>query len=269
MKIACVQLCSGTDMDANIEQASQCIRAAHARGAQFIATPENTHLMQSNTEALFARIKPEETCSAVSHFKALAKELSIDLLIGSLAIKIEDRKAANRSFLFGSDGQTKARYDKIHMFDVEINAVESWRESANYRAGNTPVITPVGQFNVGMSICYDLRFADLYKYYAQSGAHILTIPAAFTAVTGKAHWEVLLRARAIETSSYVVAPAQGGHHENGRETWGRSMIINPWGEIIAHMDDASPGFCMADVSMEAVASARQKIPAWQNETQLP
>jgi len=264
MKAACIQLCSGTDIVANIDAAETLIRAAHKDGADFIVTPENTSLMQVDTKALFAAIKPEVETKAVDHFAALAKELGIDLLIGSMAIKVEGNKAANRSFLFGPDGGIKARYDKINMFDVEINETEIWKESTNYRAGVKPTLTSVNGFKLGLSICYDLRFAALYKHYAQAGAQILTVPSAFTAVTGKAHWEVLLRARAIETSSYVIAPAQGGLHENGRSTWGHSMIVDPWGEIIAGLDHDKPGYCIADISREKLQDVRGKIPAWQN-----
>ena len=264
MRAACIQLCSGTDMQANIARAEELIRAAHRDGAAFITTPENTTLMQVSTKALFAEITEEKDSAAVTHFAALAKELGIDLLIGSMAMKVSEGKAANRSFLFGPDGSIKARYDKIHMFDVEINETERWKESANYRAGTKSVLTEVGGLKLGLSVCYDLRFADMYKAYAQQGAQILAVPAAFTAVTGEAHWEVLLRARAIETSSYVIAPAQGGQHQNGRATWGHSMIINPWGEIITQVDNDQPSYCIADIDAAAIDDVRARIPAWQN-----
>ncbi|MBL4870492.1 MAG: carbon-nitrogen hydrolase family protein, partial [Robiginitomaculum sp.] len=199
MKAACVQLCCGTDVAVNIEAAETLIRAAHKDGAVFIATPENTNLMHSSTHELFEKISDEEKCKTLQHFKALARELEIDLLIGSLAVRYSDHKAANRSFLIGKDGQIKSQYDKMHLFDVDINETETWRESDNYVAGKTPILTSVGDMGVGLSICYDLRFASLYKHYAKSGAHVLSVPAAFTTVTGAAHWRVLLRARAIET----------------------------------------------------------------------
>ena len=208
----------GPDIAANLAQAERLIRAAHKDGAQFIVSPENTLIMQSATQALFANIKTEDKTQAVQVFSNLAAELGIDLLIGSMAIKVSAAKAANRSFLFGPDGKIKARYDKIHMFDVTINAQETWRESAHFRAGSTPVMADIEGFLLGMSICYDLRFANLYKYYARRGAHIISVPAAFTAITGAAHWQILLRARAIETSAYIVAAAQGGAHTGGRST---------------------------------------------------
>ncbi len=268
MLAACIQLCSGRDIDKNIEQTDAWIRAAHKEGATLIATPENTHLIHGGTKELFEKISFEGDCLALAHFKKLAKELSIDLLIGSLAIKLSDTKAANRSFLIGCGGQVTASYDKIHLFDVEINEQETWRESDNYSAGKHPVVAPVGDMKLGLSICYDLRFASLYKYYANMGANILSVPAAFTQITGKAHWQALLRARAIETSSYVMAPAQGGLHETGRATWGHSMIVDPWGEIIAILDHDNPGYCMAEISKQKVESIRKKIPAWQQETHL-
>lgn len=268
MLAACIQLCAGQDIDKNIEQVDALIRAAHKDGARFIATPENTHLMHASTKELFAKISYEGECRALVHFKALAKELSIDLLIGSVAIKLSNTKAANRSFLIGQDGRVKASYDKIHLFDVEINEQEIWRESDNYTAGENPALGQISDMGLGLSICYDLRFASLYKQYAKMGAHIMTVPAAFTQITGKAHWQVLLRARAIETSSYAIAPAQGGLHENGRSTWGHSMIIDPWGEVIAHLDHDKPGYCVAEVSKDKVESIRAKIPAWQQETSL-
>ncbi|PHR92866.1 MAG: amidohydrolase [Robiginitomaculum sp.] len=269
MRAACIQLCSGLDIDANIDHTDTLIRKAHKAGARFVATPENTHFMGGGAQALFAAISPEADCRAVAHFGALAKELSIDLLIGSLAVKLSDTKAANRSFLFGPDGLIKARYDKLHMFDVEINEVETWRESANYTAGTKAVLADVADIKLGLSICYDLRFAALYKHYAKSGAQLLSVPSAFTAVTGEAHWQVLLRARATETSAYVIAPAQGGIHADGRATWGHSLIIDPWGKVLAGLDHDKPGYCLADIDPSLVADIRRRLPAWQQETILP
>ncbi len=268
MRAAVINLRCGGDIAANLETAAHYIRAAHADGAKLIATPENTLLMQPGSKKLFAAIQPETDTQGVKFFSALSKELEVDLLIGSMAIKLSERQAANRSFLFGPDGEIKARYDKIHMFDVTINETETWQESANYQAGDTPVIAETGGFNLGMSICYDLRFANLYKYYARAGAHIMSIPSAFTTVTGKAHWKALLRARAIETSAYVLAPAQGGLHEGGRATWGRSMIVDPWGEVIAVLDHDDPGFVCADISITKLLDIRGRIPAWGQETPL-
>ena len=269
MRAACIQLCSSTDIAANLETAETLIRAAHDKGATFITTPENTSILQKSSRSLFKVIANEEECQPVQFFSRLAKELSIDLLIGSMAIKVSEGKAANRSYLFGRNGQIKARYDKMHLFDVTINEQETWRESATYQAGLKPTVVGVGDFKLGMSICYDLRFPALYKYYVSKGANVLSVPSAFTPVTGKAHWKTLLKARAIETSSYVIAPAQGGTHEDGRSTWGHSMIVSPWGKVIASVDNDRPGICVADISLEDLEAVRAKIPAWYQDTLLP
>ena len=269
MHTACIQMCCGTDIAKNLKDAEALIRAAHAEEAAFIATPENTLLMQENRAHLFTAITSEDRSEALSFFAALAKELGIHLLIGSMAMKVADDKAANRSFLFGPEGQLVARYDKIHLFDVDINAQERWKESSYIEAGTKPVLAPIADFTLGLSICYDLRFAALYKHYAHAGANLISVPSAFTAVTGKAHWETLLKARAIETSSYVIAPAQGGHHGNGRVTWGHSMIVDPWGRVIATLDHDGPGFCIADLDMDVITRVRAQIPAWNQQTQLP
>ena len=258
VRAAVINLRCGGDISANLAQAEALIRAAHQDGAQFISTPENTLVMTENTKALFAAITPEEQTIGLPFFSALAKELAIDLHIGSMAIKVEDGKAANRTYLFGPDGQIKARYDKIHMFDVTINATETWKESANYRAGQNPVITKVGDFNLGLSICYDLRFAGLYRALAQAGAEILLVPAAFSPVTGAAHWEPLLRARAIENGAFVVASAQTGKHDDGRETYGHSMVVDPWGRVLCNMRK-SVGIRQVTLDISKVADARAMI----------
>jgi len=262
---ALIQLRSGITVQENLDTASALIRQAVIDGAKFIVTPEMTHILQRSPKRLFASITDETNDSGVKHFAALANELSIDLLIGSLAIKTGDKRAVNRSYLFGKDGSLKARYDKIHLFDVTVSRAETWKESNIYDRGETAVTANIDGAILGLSICYDLRFAPLYKHYARSGAQILTVPAAFTRPTGEAHWESLLRARAIETSSFVVAPAQGGQHEDGRSTWGRSMIVGPWGDIRAKMDNDLPGYICADLDMNDVVSARSKIPAWDYE----
>jgi len=269
MRAACIQMCSTADMQANLEQAENLICAAHDKGAEFIATPENTSLLENSKTRLFELITPEEESPAVDFFSALAKDLKIELLIGGMPVRITDDKAANRSLLFGKDGHIRARYDKMHMFDVQINEEETWLESATYQTGIKPTLVDVGEFKLGMTICYDLRFADLYKYYALNGANMITVPSAFTRPTGKAHWKSLLRARAIETSAYVLAPAQGGQHNKTRATWGHSLIISPWGKIVGSMDHDQPGFCVADLSMAEVEKTRNQIPAWKEVTELP
>jgi predicted amidohydrolase len=267
MRAACVQLCTGIQIGPNLAAASDLIRQAAADGATFIATPENTHLMQRRRSEMMATIAPEEEDLGVAHFSRLAKELGIHLLIGSMAIKIAEGRGANRSFLFGTDGRVLARYDKIHMFDVQVSEEETWMESRSYQAGKQAVIADIEKAKAGLSICYDLRFPGLYRSYAQAGADIITVPAAFTRPTGRAHWETLLRARAIETGAYVLAPAQGGTHEDGRKTWGHSMIIDPWGDIIALLDHDRSGFICADLDLSKVAETRGKIPAWRLEAE--
>jgi len=263
MRAACIQMCSTADVQANLEQAENLIRAAHDMGAQFITTPENTSVIENSKRSLFELITDEENSKAVAFFSRLARDLQIELLIGGMP------KAANRSFLFGKDGALRARYDKMHMFDVQINEEETWLESATYQAGLKPTLVDIGDFKLGMTICYDLRFADLYKYYAMNGANVISVPSAFTRPTGKAHWKSLLKARAIETSSYILAPAQGGEHNKTRATWGHSLIISPWGKVVASMAHDQPGFCVADLSMAEVEKTRNQIPAWNHNTDLP
>ena len=262
MKAACVQLRSGTDIYDNISAATDLIKRAADQGAEFIATPEMTHILQRSPKRLFAQITEESQDAGVQAFARLSAELNVHLLIGSLAIKTRDMRAANRSFLFDPGGEIIARYDKIHLFDVTVSRAETWKESNVYDRGDKAVNADMGGAMLGMSICYDLRFPALYRHYAQSGAQILSVPAAFTRPTGQAHWQSLLRARAIETGSFVIAAAQGGEHADGRATWGHSMIINPWGDIIAALDHDRPDTIYADIDLSEVEQARRKIPAW-------
>lgn len=257
---ACVQLRTGDDMDVNIEAAGELIREAAARGGQFVVTPEMTHLMELASKPLFAKTVSQEQDQGLKTFRALAQELKIWLLIGSLAIRIADDKVANRAFLLRPDGGIAATYDKIHMFDVDLADGESYRESKNFRAGERAVLADLPWARLGLSICYDLRFSYLYRALAQAGADILAVPAAFTAVTGKAHWHILLRARAIETGCFVAAAAQGGQHENGRETYGHSLIIAPWGEILAEAGK-DPCVIIAEIDPSKAAEARERIPS--------
>lgn len=264
MRVAAVQLCSGTDVTENIESASGLIRKAAQQGATFIATPEMTHVLNKDPKSLFETLTTEDQDRGVRAFADLAKELSISLLIGSLAIKVADRRAVNRSYLFGPDGKKRARYDKIHLFDVKVSDRETWTESRIYDRGDRAIIADVNGAKVGLSICYDVRFPALYRGYAQRGAQILTVPAAFTRPTGEAHWETLLTARAIETGSFVIAPAQGGEHADGRATWGHSMILDPWGVKLGKLDHDRPDILLADLDLSHVARARARIPAWQS-----
>ncbi|MEQ9145668.1 MAG: carbon-nitrogen hydrolase family protein [Parvibaculaceae bacterium] len=261
---ACVQMRTGTDVDANIEAATGLIREAAAGGASFVATPETTALMELGAKRLFANIVSEDDDRALKAFRALAAELKVHLLIGSLALKVADDKAVNRSFLLTPDGEVAARYDKIHMFDVDLGNGEAYRESKNYRAGDQAVVAALPWGGLGMTVCYDLRFPSLYRTLAQAGASFLTVPSAFTRGTGEAHWHVLLRSRAIEAGCFVIAPAQGGTHENGRETYGHSLIVAPWGEVLAEAGE-DPCVIFAEIDPARVAEARSKVPSLKHD----
>src|SRR5690348_23528 len=263
-RAACVQLRSTDDVAENIRTTCELIRDAKGKGAQFIATPENTTLMAPDGGAKLERSFDEAHDPALPAFSALAEELGVWLLIGSLAIKVSDTKTANRSFLINPKGRVAARYSKIHLFDVDLPSGEKYRESNTVAGGDaaTLVETPFGK--IGMTICYDLRFPQLYRALAQKGAFLLTVPSAFTETTGKAHWHVLLRARAIENGAYVLAPAQGGTHANGRRTYGHSLIVSPWGEILAE-GGAEPGVVLAEIEPEESAAARERIPSLKHD----
>lgn len=260
-KVALIQMRSGIDPARNMDDAEAMIREAAASGARLIATPETTHLVQRDTETLPGVIKTPDVDPALVRFADLADELNIDLLIGSLAMLGEHGKAVNRSVLFGPDGAITATYDKIHMFDVSLGGGENYRESATYQPGERAVVVNAGELKLGLSICYDVRFAALYRRLAKAGALVMTVPSAFTQPTGRAHWETLLRARAIETGSYVLAPAQGGKHADGRKTWGHSMVIGPWGDVIAQLDHDGPGVLYAEIDPAKALKARERIPA--------
>jgi len=265
MKAALIQLRTPASQAAALAQAEPLIREAVAAGAAFVLTPECSNIVQKNRPKLFEALASPEDDTCVQGLIALAAELKVWLLIGSALVKREDGGAANRSILVGPDGRIVATYDKMHMFDVDLPTGEKARESEAYTPGEEAVIaaTPLGR--LGLTICYDLRFPYLYRALAKAGAEIMTIPACFTRPTGEAHWEVLMRARAIETGSFVLAPAQGGFHEDGRGTWGRSIAIGPWGEVLACADHDEPGFVIAELDLGAVAKARQAIPALKNE----
>jgi predicted amidohydrolase len=269
-KTACVQMRSGREVDENVRVAQELIREAHAAGAEFILTPENTTMMELERERVAAVTFPDDGDNPTLRvFQELAEELGIWLLIGSLAVKVDGPAPfANRSVLIKPDGRVAARYDKIHMFDVVISDAEQYKESKNYQPGGQGVITSLPWGDLGMTICYDLRFPYLYRALAQAGASYLSVPAAFTRVTGQAHWHVLLRARAIETGCFVFAAAQGGMHENGRATFGHSMIVNPWGEILAEAGE-DPSIVMAKIDPEEVKKARARIPALDHGVELP
>lgn len=263
VKAAIIQTRSGLNLEANLETVTAQIRAAAREGAHFIATPEMTTLLDKKPRRLFDALPDGDDSRVLDHFSAVARSHAILLLIGSAPVVLSraPRRAANRSYLFGRDGQLLATYDKIHMFDVDLPTGESWKESSIYQPGDTALVVKTDMAKLGLSICYDVRFAALYRSLAQRGAEIITVPAAFTVPTGAAHWEVLLRARAIETGAYILAPGQGGEHEDGRKTYGHSMIIDPWGRILAQMPDNEPGFCTAMIDLSQVSQTRQRIPS--------
>ncbi|TGY90230.1 carbon-nitrogen hydrolase family protein [Marinicauda algicola] len=268
VKVALIQMRSGTDPERNLDDAEAMIREAAGQGAKFVLTPETTNLVQKDTQRLFETLKSPVEDPAPIRFARLAEALKIDLLAGSFALLGADGRAVNRSHLFGPDGEVKALYDKIHMFDVEIGGGESWKESANYKPGDRAAIADAAGMKVGLSICYDLRFPYLYRRLAQAGALALTVPSAFTRPTGRAHWEVLLRARAIETGSWVLAPAQGGRHEDGRKTWGHSMVVGPWGEVVGALSGDDPGILYAEIDAEEALEARRRIPALSHDREI-
>ena len=257
---ACVQLRAGREVAANTEAATALVARAADDGADFVLTPENTSIMEAERGLLFEKTRTEEDDAALVALRAVAREKKIWLSIGSLPIKVAEAKLANRSFLVAPDGSIAARYDKIHMFDVDLAGGESYRESRNFDAGSEAVTADLPWGRVGLTICYDLRFPYLYRALAHAGARFLTVPAAFTRQTGEAHWHVLLRARAIETGSFVFAAAQGGRHENGRETFGHSLIVAPWGEVIAEAG-TEPGIVMAEIDPAKVDEARIRVPS--------
>lgn len=263
-RAACVQLRSSDDVGENVAVASELIREAKAKGADFVSTPENTTLMAPDGGAKLERSFAEADDPALPRFCALAEELGIWLLIGSLAIKVSDTKTANRSFLIDPRGGIAARYDKIHLFDVDLPSGEKYRESNTVAGGVAAVAPTLSWCRFGLSICYDLRFPQLYRTLAKAGALVLTVPSAFTETTGRAHWHVLLRARAIENGAFVIAAAQGGHHANGRKTYGHSLIVSPWGQILAEAG-VDPCVIYADIDPRAATEARVQIPNLQHD----
>jgi predicted amidohydrolase len=262
-RVGLIQMRSARSPRANLDAASTLIREAKNAGADYVLTPEMTNIMETSRERQFSEIQTEEEDVSLAEFRGLARGLSLYVHVGSLAIKVSPDKAANRSFLIDPKGEIAARYDKIHMFDVDLGNGESYRESRSYRPGELAVLTDLPWARLGLTICYDLRFPALYRALAEAGASILAIPSAFTRVTGEAHWHALIRARAIENGSYVLAAAQGGLHENGRETYGHSVVVDPWGRIVAE-GGVEPGVVMADIDLSEIAKARAKIPSLQH-----
>ena len=264
MKIAAIQMRSGLDPEANLAALEPMLAEAAAAGAQYALTPEVTMIFPENRDQLRSVAAPFEGHPQLARVGELARQHGMHIHIGSLAVPLPDGRFANRSVLFGPDGAIVTTYDKIHLFDADIAGLNAYRESATYAGGERAVTADLGPFTLGMSICYDMRFPRLYNALSNAGANLIAVPAAFTVPTGQAHWHVLLRARAIETGSYVIAAAQGGTHPNGRATYGHSIIIDPWGKVIAELDHDEPGVLLAEISADHVTDARGRIPALAN-----
>ena len=262
---ACIQLRSTQDFGDNISNAEALIRAAAEAGAEYVQTPEMTNLLVRSRNDLMSRVVEESRDETLASFRRLARELSIWIHAGSLAVLRADGKVANRAFLIAPDGSVRARYDKIHMFDVDLPNGETWRESATYEPGTRSTVAELPWIKIGLAVCYDIRFPAVFRAQAKAGAGMLTMPAAFTRQTGEAHWHVLQRARAVENGAYVVSAAQGGRHEDGRETYGHSLIVDPWGVVIAELQGDEPGFVTAVIRPQDVTKARQRIPSLANE----
>jgi deaminated glutathione amidase len=263
-KAACIQTSSAREFEPNIASVGEAIRRARDAGADFVLTPEVVGMFEPVRQRHLEKAVGEAAHPVLAAFRDLARETGAWLLVGSLAIRVAEAKLANRSFLLDPAGEIVARYDKIHMFDVEIGDGQTYRESALYQPGGAAVVAELPWGRLGMTVCYDLRFPHLYRTLAQAGADFLSIPSAFTQPTGRAHWQVLMRARAIETGCFVLAPAQCGEHAEGRRTWGHSIIVAPWGEVLAEAGEA-PGHIMAEIDVGRVAEARRKIPSLQHD----
>lgn len=266
MRAALVQLTSGDDPAANLPVTRAFVAEAAAAGADWVLTPEVTNCVSSSRTRQREVLRQEAEDPTLAALREDAARLNVWLLIGSLGLKTDDAdgRFANRSFLISPDGEIRARYDKIHMFDVQVSETETYRESAGYRPGDQAVTADLAGFRVGMTICYDLRFPHLHRALAQAGSGVITIPAAFSPVTGAAHWDALLRARAIETGCYVLAPAQTGRHSvsrgQARATYGHSLAVSPWGEVLAD-GGTEPGVTLVDLDPAAVDNARQRVPS--------
>ncbi len=265
---ACIQMTSAREFEPNIMAAGDLIRRARDAGADLIMTPEITGMFEPKRELHLAKATDEMANPALAAFRELARETGAWILVGSLAIKLEASRLANRCFLLAPDGVIAARYDKIHMFDVDLKNGESYRESALYRPGDGTVLAALPWGTLGMTVCYDLRFPYLYRALAQAGADFLSIPAAFTVPTGKAHWHVLQRARAIENGCFVFAPAQWGEHAEGRKTYGHSLIVDPWGEVLADAGEGV-GFVAAEIDPARIEEARRMVPALRHDRPIP
>lgn len=260
---ACVQMRSGRDPLANRDAAVSLVREAADAGAHYVQTPEMTSLVERSRTSLFEKVTDQDSDPTLAALREVARECGLVIQIGSLPIRNGDR-IANRAFLIDGEGAITASYDKLHLYDVDLPNGERWRESATYTGGACAVVADSPWAPIGLAICYDIRFPALYRALAEAGASILTAPACFTQQTGEAHWHVLHRARAIETGSFMISAAQGGHHEDGRDTYGHSLIVDPWGKILADAGGAEPGVILAEIDLSRVTDARARIPALQH-----
>ncbi|TYC53407.1 carbon-nitrogen hydrolase family protein [Rhodobacterales bacterium] len=265
---ACIQLRSGKSISRNSASAEELVRAAVKDGAKLVQTPEMSNILVRSRSELMDSITDEARDPFLAMARALASELSVWFHVGSLAVLAGDDKVANRGFMISPAGVVVASYDKIHMFDVDLPNGETWRESSTYRSGTVSPVLETPLAKIGLAVCYDIRFPALFRAQAREGAEVLTAPAAFTRQTGDAHWHVLQRARAIENGAYVISSAQGGTHEDGRETYGHSLIVDPWGKIVAEAEHDEPGYVLAEIDTDKVAKARQRIPAIANEREF-
>lgn len=264
VRAACVQMTSGVEIAGNIEQSSALIRAAHADGARIIGIPEVANLCQMSRRRSLEAAQFEENEPALKAWRELAAELDIWLLAGSMVIKVADDRLVNRAYMIAPDGAIAAKYDKIHMFDVDLPNGESYRESDLFEPGDKAVLIDSPWGGIGVTICYDVRFPQLYRALAKAGANMIWTSAAFTRTSGKAHWHIMQRARAIETGAWILAPAQCGDHEDGRSTYGHALIVSPWGKVVADAGE-EPGYIIADLDLGRVAEARQSIPTLRHD----
>jgi predicted amidohydrolase len=264
MKVGLIQTRTPATHEAALAHVLPLVREAAAQGATLIATPEGSNILQKDKARLLPSLVGLDEDLVVRGLREAACELGVWMLIGSALVRREDGKAANRSALVSPQGEIVATYDKMHMFDVDLPSGERSRESETYEPGDRAVVAEAGGAKLGMTVCYDLRFPALHRALALAGAQVIAIPAAFTRPTGAAHWEVLLRARAIETGSFVLAPAQGGVHEDGRATYGHTLAVGPWGEVLGRLDHDEPGVLLADLDLAAAERARSAIPALKN-----
>jgi predicted amidohydrolase len=259
---ACLQMRSGRDLARNVETVAAAAKEARAAGVDLLQTPEMTTIVERDRDALLAVVGEDGANPELDAFREIASENALHLHVGSMAVRVGDR-AANRAYVIGPTGEIMAQYDKIHLFDVDLAGGESWRESNSYVGGTKAVIVDLPFARTGIGICYDIRFPQLYRAYGDAGAEVITAPACFTRQTGEAHWHVLQRARAIENGAYMISAAQAGHHEDGRETYGHSIIIDPWGRVLAEAG-TEPGLVIAEIDIHAVAATRAKVPNLKN-----